>query len=147
MKIILLKDVKKLGRKYDVKDVADGYAINSLIPNKTAVPATPAYLKSIEEKKKQTESIKENFKKSIENAIKNLKEGKLVIIGKVNDKGSLFAAIHDTQIIDTFKKETGITIEPNFLQIEKPIKEVGEHQIILDIDGIKYKLKIEIKSN
>lgn len=146
MKVILLKDVKKLGRKYDIKDVADGYALNSLIPQKIAVPATSAYLKSIEEKKKQILINKDEFKKTLENAISKLPEGKFYITGKVNEKGSLFAGIHKEQIIDLFKKETGVTLEPEYFDLEKPIKEVGEHQINLEVEKQKYKLKIVIKS-
>jgi len=145
MKVILLKDVKKLGRKYDIKDVADGYALNSLIPQKIAVPATSAYLKSIEEKKKQISITKDGFKKSLENAINKLPDNKLYISGKVNEKGALFAGIHEEQIIDIFKKETGITLDTEYFDLEKPIKEIGEHQINLNIEGEKYKLKIVVR--
>src|ERR1035437_9307511 len=127
MKIILLKDVKKIGRKYDVKEVADGYAINSLIPNSIAVPATSSYLKMVEAKKKQDGLMKEGFKKAFEYALTKLPDGKLHIGGKVNEKGHLFAAIHEDQIIAEFKKETGVVLSPEHFSLEKPLKEVGEH--------------------
>ncbi|MFH1454941.1 MAG: 50S ribosomal protein L9 [bacterium] len=145
MKIILLRDVKKIGRKYDVKDVADGYALNSLIPNGIAVPATPNYLKGIEAKKKQDVLLKEDFKKAFEYAVTKLPDGKLHIAGKVNEKGHLFAGIHEDQIISEFKKETGILLDPEHFNLEKPLKEVGEHTIELKVEGEIYKLKVVVK--
>jgi large subunit ribosomal protein L9 len=145
MKIILLKDVKKIGRKYEIKDVADGYALNSLIPNDIAVPATSSYVKMIEAKKKQDVLLKEDFKKAFEYAITKLPEGKLHIEGKVNEKGHLFAGIHEDQIINEFKKETGVILSPEHFNLEKPLKEIGEHELDLKVEGNEYKLKIIIK--
>jgi len=145
MKIILLKDVKKIGKKYEVKEVADGYALNSLIPNDIAVPATHSYLKLIEAKKKQRALMKEDFKKAFEYAISKLPGGKLHISGKVNEKGHLFAGIHEDQIIAEFKKETGVILCSEHFEMEKPIKEIGEHTMDLKIEGDKYKLNIVIK--
>lgn len=147
MKIILLKDVKKIGRKYDVKEVADGFAINSLIPGKMAVPATPNYLKVVEEKKKQDVVSKEQFKKAFEYAVTKLPDGMLHIGGKVNDKGHLFAGINKTQIIDEFKKETGVELSNDHFEMEKSLKEVGEHVFDVKIEDQKYKLKVFIKAD
>lgn len=146
MKIILLKDVKKIGRKYDIKDVADGYAINSLIPAKIAVPATANFLKTIEERKRQDALMKEEFKKAFEYALTKLPDGKLHISGKVNEKGHLFAGITKTQIIDEFKKETSVELSSEHFELEKSIKDVGEHTINVEIEGQKYKLVVLVKS-
>ena len=145
MKIILLKDVKKIGKKYEIKEVADGYALNSLIPNDIAVPATSGYVKMVEAKKKQDVLLKEDFKKAFEFAISKLPDGKLHIGGKVNEKGHLFAGIHEDQIIAEFKKETGVILSPEHFNLEKPIKEIGEHTVKLKIEGDEYKLIIVIK--
>ena len=145
MKIILLKDVKKLGRKYEIKDVADGYALNSLIPNNIAVPATHSYLKLVEAKKKQSALMKEDFKKAFEFAVSKLPEGKLHVGGKVNEKGHLFAGIHEDQIIEEFKKETGVILCSEHFSLEKPLKELGEHTIDLKVEGETYKLKVVVK--
>ena len=144
MKIILLKDVKKIGKKYEIKEVADGYALNSLIPNNIAVPATASYLKVIESKKKQDSIMKEEFKKAFEYAVAKLPDGKLHISGKVNEKGHLFAGIHEDQIIAEFKKETGVILSTEHFDLEKPLKEIGEHILDLKVEGKEYKLKIII---
>ena len=135
MKIILLKDVRKLGKKYEIKDVADGYALNSLIPSDIAVPATHSYLKLIEAKKKQSALMKEDFKKAFEFAVTKLAQGKLHIKGKVNEKGHLFAGIHADQIIEEFKKETGVILCSEHFELEKPLKETGDHVIELKVEG------------
>ena len=145
MKIILLKDVKKLGRKYEIKDVADGYALNSLIPNDVAVPATHSYMKLVEAKKKQSALMKEDFKKAFEFAVAKLPDGKLHIGGKVNEKGHLFAGIHADQIIEEFKKEIGVILCAEHFEMEKPLKEIGEHVIDLKVEGAEYKLKLIVK--
>ena len=145
MKIILLKDVKKIGKKYEIKNVADGYALNSLIPNDIAVPATSSYIKMVEAKKKQSALMKEDFKKAFEYAVSKLSEDKLHLSGKVNEKGHLFAGIHADQIIEEFKKETGVILCAEHFEMEKPLKELGEHIIPLKIEGDEYKLKVVVK--
>jgi large subunit ribosomal protein L9 len=145
MKIILLKDVKKIGKKYEIKEVANGYALNSLIPNDIAVPATHSYMKMVEAKKKQSALMKEDFKKAYEYAVAKLPDGKLHISGKVNEKGHLFAGVHPEQIIEEFKKETGVILCAEHFEMEKPLKEIGEHTIDLKIEGDEYKLKIIVK--
>ncbi len=147
MKIILLKDTRKIGRKYEIKEVADGYALNSLIPQGAAVPATPNYLKSIEERKKHDGMMKEEFKKTFEYAVSKLPGGMLHIARKVNEKGHLFAGLHKEDIIENFKKETGIELPYEHLFLDTPIKEVGEHTVAINIDGAKYDLKVSVKAS
>ncbi len=146
MKIILLKDVKKIGKKFDVKDAAEGYALNYLIPNGFAVPATPSYTKMIEEKKKQDALLKESFKSAFEYALSELPEGKLQIKGKANDKGHLFAGITKTQVIEEFKKQTGVTLSDEHFDLEKSLKELGEHTLDVKVEDKEYKLKINISA-
>lgn len=146
MKIILLKDAKKIGKKYEMKEVADGYAINSLIPSGMAVPATSSYIKFVEAKKKQDGVMKEEFKKAFEYALTKLPNGKLHISGKVNDKGHLFAGIQKDQIIEEFKKETGMMLSDEHFELEKPLKEIGEHIIEIKIEDQTYKLVVFVKA-
>lgn len=146
MKIILIKDVRKVGRKFEIKEVADGYAINSLIPSGMALPATPGNVKSVEAKKTKDLSSQKDFEAVFEKAVSSLKDGKLHISGKVNDKGHLFAGIHKEQIIEEFKKKTGIEIPADSLELEKPLKEIGEHEVSLKINGKNYKIKVLINA-
>jgi large subunit ribosomal protein L9 len=146
MKIILIKDIKKVGRKFEVKDVADGYAINSLIPSGAALPATPGNIKSVEVRKAKDTLLKKEFATALEYAVSKLKDGKLQISGKVNEKGHLFAGIHKEQIIQDFKNETSVELPAEAFELDKPLKEVGEHEVSLKVDGKIYKIKVLVKA-
>jgi len=135
MRVIFLKDVPRVGKKYDVKDVNDGYAMNFLLPRKLAEAATPKAIAELEQKKKNIQIEKEI---QTELLLKNLEEikGKVVTMrGKANEKGSLFQAIHAKEIVDAMASEHHIQIALNCIALDKPIKETGEHEIKIEIPG------------
>jgi len=146
MKIILLKDVKKIGKKYDVKDVADGFALNMLIPGRLAIPATPGNVNMIETKKKGDMLENAKTEAEVQKALNEIKGISIEIKGKVNDKGHLFAGIHKEQISLEVKKQKGVTILAEHLVMEKPIKEVGEHAITVKIGDREVAFKLVIKA-
>jgi len=145
MKIILLRDVKGLGRKYDIKEAKDGHALNLLIPQGLAVHATDKNVKEVDLKKRtdlEHRKIQEDL------LIMNLKElsgAKIEMTEKANDKGHLFAGIHKEQIIPEIKKQTRIDMLPEFLILEKPIKEIGEHEISVKVADKTVKFKLVVK--
>ncbi|MCX6717577.1 MAG: 50S ribosomal protein L9 [Candidatus Taylorbacteria bacterium] len=145
MKIILIKDTKKVGRKYEVKDVADGFALNSLIPGKFAIPATASNLKIIESKKLGDLSISKNLSEAVLKVTEKLPSGKLVIEGKVNELGHLFAGIHEEKIAEEFQKVTGLEIAENSILIDKAIKGVGEYKIKIKVGDKTIDLLVEVK--
>ena len=131
MKIILLKDVEKLGKKGEVKSVADGYARNFLIPNKLAALATKSELAKLEEQKKiETEKAEEELKfyQEIANQIDGLE---LEILVKVSEEGKLFGAVTASQIAEKLK-EKNFKIKKEQIKLEKPIKEIGEHEATIE---------------
>jgi large subunit ribosomal protein L9 len=146
MKIILLKDVKKIGKKYDTKEVADGYALNMLFPNGLAIPATASNVKMIESKKKG--DMLENAKNEAElqKALNEIKGISIEMTGKVNDKGHLFAGIHKEAIIQAIKNQKGINISHDHLILEKPIKEIGDHAITVKVQNREVTFKLIIKT-
>src|SRR5690349_2144781 len=123
MKIILLKDVPKIGRKNDVKDVADGYALNFIIPRGLGMKATPADLKRLE----TTQSVKDTEKRLQEDLLKksldDLSAITITIKEKANDKGHLFEGIHKERLAKEIEKISHITIDPNYIELNKPLKE------------------------
>ena len=146
MKIILLRDVKGLGRKYDVKEAKDGHALNLLIPQGLAVHATDKNVREVDIKKRtdlEHRKIQEGL------LIMNLKElsgAKIEMSEKANEKGHLFAGIHKEQIIPEIKNQTRIDMLPEFLILEKPIKEVGEHEISAKVADKTVKFKLVVKA-
>jgi large subunit ribosomal protein L9 len=146
MKVILIKDVKKIGKKYDIKDVADGHALNMLIPNGLAIPATSGNLNMIETKKKGDMLETAKTEAEIQKALNDIKGISIEMTGKVNDKGHLFAGIHKTEILEAVKKQKGINITAEHVILEKPIKEVGEQAIKVKVGDREASFKLIIKA-
>ena len=129
MKIILSQDITGIGRKGEVKNVSDGYARNFLLPNKFGQIATPSAIASAEKLKKQTEQDREVQKDIMEKNIKGLNGLKVQLKAKANEKGHLFSIIHPDEISKILKEEHHLDIPSKFIEIEKSIKELGEHTI------------------
>lgn len=129
MKVVLLKDVAGVGRKNEIKNVADGYALNLLIPKKLAVAGTASAMAHAERLQSE-EAVERKIQEDL--LFKNLSSVEGVTIevsGKANEQGHLFASIHPDRIAAELKKQKGIDILPEFIQLEKAVKEVGEHKI------------------
>ena len=145
MKVIFLQDVPRAGKRYDIKDVSDGYAINFLFPKKLAQPATKKTIAELERKKKTIEIEKEV---QMDLLMKNLEEikGKVVHIKtKADDKGHLFSGIHKKEIIEAMQTEHHAEISEEFITLEKPIKEVGEFDIQIEIKDKKSSFKLVVE--
>lgn len=138
MKIVLLKDIHGLGKKYDTVTVADGFALNNLIPKKQAEFATDAVVARYEKIK---EAEGEHIKMKEEEVIKNLDAitSKVYEVkAKANEQGHLFAALHKEQIADI------LNIDANFVVMDKNIKEVGEHEVTLKVRDIEKVVKVTV---
>lgn len=146
MKVILLKDVPKVGKKYDIKNVAEGYALNLLIPKGLAQIATPQAEKNIEsmkskdmvEKKVQGELLLKNLE-VIKTLVLNIKE-------KANDKGHLFAGITKERLVEEIIKTARLNLDVDSIKLDKPIKEVGEHEVPVEVLGKSAKFKVIIEA-
>ena len=129
MKVILLKDVSGVGRKYDVKDLKSGYALNFLIPNGNATAATPDALKRVQAAKTKLDAERKVREDLMVKNIKDLDGVTVTVSGKANDKGHLFAGLHREAIVAELLKQTQLQVDPSFIQIAQPIKEVGTHPV------------------
>lgn len=146
MKIILLKDVSKVGRKYDIKNVADGYALNMLIPRGLAKVATPDAVKKVElakandltQKNIQEELLVKNLE-IIKNLTLNVKE-------KANDNGHLFAGVTKEMLAKEILKSTRLNIAPEYIKLDKPIKETGEHKLTVEALGKRAEFTVNIQA-
>jgi len=140
MKVVLLQDIKKLGRKYDIKNVSDGYAKNFLIPRGLAETATAARTKDIEIRTRNKEEKDEKQKSLVEALSEELTRHPLEFKVKTGKKGELYASIGGKEIEVEFKKK-GIDVK---VALEKPFKTLGEHQTEIDL-GFGKKKKIEVR--
>jgi len=145
MQVFFLQDVPRVGKKYDIKEVNNGYAMNFLIPRKLAELATPKTIAELEKRKKNIEIEREVQEDLL---MKNLEEikGKVITIKvKADEKGHLFSKIHTKEIAEEMKKQNHADISEEFIVLEKPIKEVGEHEIPIEIKGKKSSFKLVIE--
>ncbi len=141
MKVILLKDVDGLGKKYEIKEVKNGHARNFLLPEKLARAATKQGLKWLADQKDVIDKeVEEDLKK--EQALASSLDGlELNIPVKVGDEGQLFESINSQKIIDKLK-ELGIEVKKSQVKLESPIKETGEFPISIILN---HNLEAEVK--
>jgi large subunit ribosomal protein L9 len=144
MKVILLKDVAKMGRKNSVVDVPDGYALNQLIPKKLAEAATPVNLKKLANIQVTSKVTTSNQQKRFEESVALLLASPLVITtAQVNDQGHLFMAIHVNDVIAA-AAQRGAILEPKEVVIEQTIKSLGVHSVTLKQGGTTTVCAVEI---
>lgn len=130
MKVILLRDVAKIGRRSEIVELPDGYALNQLIPKKWAQPATPENLKKIANTQANTQAHDEAQSVAFVEAVKKLSEQPLQIECDANEQGHLFKAVHEQDIF-TAAGARGIALDKSMITIEKPIKSLGQHEVTL----------------
>lgn len=145
MKIILLKDIPKVGKKFETKDISDGYAVNMLIPRGLALAATPDVVKRIAIERSKEEGERKLHDDLFLKNIKDLEGVTITITGKASEKGHLFAGLHREAVAEALLNQTRLQINPSFIQIEHPIKEIGEYMIEVKGAGksVKFKMVIE----
>lgn len=143
MRVILLQDIENLGKKYDVKEVKDGYARNFLIPKGLAKPATEEVFKWLEVQKEiEAKRAEEELKKAQElaTAIDGQEVVIQVKIGKERDQ--LFESITSQKISERLK-EMGFEIKKDQIDLSEPIKELGEFPVKIKFS---HNLEAEIRA-
>ncbi len=146
MKVILINDVPKLGKKHDVKDVSNGHALNLLLPQGLAIAATPQALKRAIVEKAKTEGERKVHEELLMQNLKSLEDVSITISGKANEKGHLFAGLHREAIAKELAAQAHVQIDPSFIQLDEPIKTVGEHEIEIKVAGNSAKFKVVIQA-
>lgn len=146
MKVIFLKDVPRVGKRHEIKEVNDGYALNFLLPNKLAEKATDKAIANLELRQKEVKVQREIQDELLQKNLDEIKDKVITIQGKANEKGSLFSAIHKKEILEAMKKEHRAEINEDFIILEKPIKEVGEFEIPIKIKDKKSSFKLVVKA-
>ncbi len=127
MKVLLLKDVYKLGRAGDVKKVADGFGRNYLLPQGLGVLATPGALKHVEYIRRTSAVQREKLNQELGSVAERLEGLKLVFPAKAGETGKLYGSITTAMMAEAILKETGTTIDRRQLD-SQPIKTLGVHK-------------------
>lgn len=145
MKVILLKDIAKVGKRFDTKEVSDCYGLNYLIPNGLAEPATAKTLKRIEEEKNREATERAIREKLLLKNVEDLDDKRIELNRKANEKGHLFAAVNEGDLVEEIKKQTGLDINPQHILLKEHLKEVGEHEV--EVRGGEKTAKMKVVIN
>ena len=128
MRVILLQDIENLGKKYEIKEVKNGYARNFLIPKGLAKLATEEALKWVEIQKEIEEKKAEEVLKGIQDLASQIDGTEVMITVKIGEKGQLFEKITSQKISEKLK-ELGFEINKNQIDLAQPIEELGEFPV------------------
>lgn len=129
MRVILLKDIKGIGRSHEAVEAKDGHALNYLIPGKFAIPATPSALKEAQLRRKKATDRTALDAVLLAQNIASLAEARIVIKAKANEKGHLYNAVGESEIVQAAKEQARIDLPEDVIKLEKPIKELGTFDI------------------
>lgn len=130
MKVILLDDVAKLGRRGEVRDVSDGYARNFLLPKKLALTATPGNLKGLDHIKKQQEAKADRIKTDADGLRERIEALRYEERRQASEEGKLFGSVTAQDVVD-FLGRHGIKMERRRVHLDEPIKALGENAVVI----------------
>lgn len=140
MKVILLKDVRGVGQHSEIKNVADGYAINFLFPQKLAEPATEEKIKQIEAHKKVQEEARQKEEAVLDQKVQSLRSKTVTINARATEKGGLFKSIATKDVIKAIEAEHAVQLPEETISFSEPIKTVGEHIVLLSSKNVKVEM-------
>jgi len=141
MRVILLQDIENIGKKFEVKDVKDGYARNFLIPKGLAKIATKEVLEELEAQKEIEEKKAEQELKKIQEVASSIDRLEVIIPVKIGEEGQLFEKINNQKIYEKLK-ESGFEIEKSKIILPAPIEELGEYPVKIRFE---HNLEAEIR--
>lgn len=128
MKVILMTDVPALGQRGETREVAAGYARNFLLPRKLAVPATPANLKNVEHLKRQRAKEEHRALESAKATAARIDALTLAVRARASEDGRLYGSVSAQDVVEFLEKHQ-VPVEKRRVQLEEPIKAVGEYQV------------------
>ncbi|MDR1069448.1 MAG: 50S ribosomal protein L9 [Gracilibacteraceae bacterium] len=147
MKIILTRDVKDLGKKGDLCDVADGYGRNFLLPRKLAIPATEGNRQDLAHKIKKEDERRAREQEEAEALAARLGEIVLVLKVKTGSAGRLFGAVTNKEIADTLAERHGVRVDRRKIETGEPLKTVGGYTAAIKLhSAVTASLRIEIEA-
>lgn len=145
MKVILTSDVKAIGERDQIVNVAEGYARNYLFPRNLAVPADAKHMAELQKKRGVVEAKSEKALGESKDLAQQINEAKIIIKAKVGTGTKLYGSITHGDIAEALEKQAGIKIDKHKVEVEEPIKTLGEFEVPIRLhkDAIGH-LKIEV---
>lgn len=147
MQVILLKDVKGIGKAGEVAKVSDGYARNLLLPKKLAMEATPSNLNLLKRKKQEIEAQREVDLNRAEVLKEQIEKTTITLKTKAGEGGRLFGAITSKDIADVLENEHKIIIDKKKIVLDSPIKQVGLAEVEVKLfPGVSAVCKVNVEA-
>ena len=129
MKIILLQDVKKLGKKGEIIEASDGYARNYILPQKLGVEANNKNLNDLKLQKKNEEKIARQLLEEAEALAEEIGKKPVVVSMKAGEGGKVFGSVSSNEIAAAMKAQNGQDIDKKKIQLNEPIRSFGTHEV------------------
>ena len=146
MKVILLEDVKALGKKGAIVNVSDGYARNMILPKKLGVEATPKNLNDLKLQKANAEKVAQENLESAQAFAKDLETKEIILTLKVGEGGRTFGSVSSKEISEAAKVQLGLDIDKKKLQLPSPIRNLGVTQVPVKLHPkVTVSMKVWIK--
>ena len=129
MKIILLEDVKSLGKKGEIIEANDGYARNYILPKKLGVEATAKNLNDLKLQKNNEAKIAREQLEAAQSLVKDLETKEVVVRIKAGEGGRTFGSVSTKEIAAAFKDQCGVEVDKKKIQLEEAIKSLGVYKV------------------
>ena len=147
MKVIFLHDIGGKGKRNDIKDVPDGYALNFLIPNGHAVHATTEKIKAIQSKLAVEKRAHEERENKAVQGLERLRGASVRILARANASGGLYREITPDMIVTAIVSSFGVHVPLADIQISDPIKKVGHHTVHVVHAGQTTDVRVNVEKN
>jgi large subunit ribosomal protein L9 len=135
MKVIFVKDVGGVGRRDEIKEVSDGYAMNSLIPQGKAVQATPERIAALEKKKSAEQQAHASAEQQAAANAKKLHGKIITIFAKGNEQRHLYKQIAPSDIVAAIAREHGVQLDAHQVASVEHIKTFGDFEVVANLHG------------
>jgi large subunit ribosomal protein L9 len=129
MKVILLEDVKSLGKKGEIVNVSDGYARNAIFPKKLGVEATPKALNDLKLQNKHADKVAQEQYEAAQKLAEELKDKKVTLKMKAGEGGRAFGSVSTKEIAAAAKEQLGLELDKKKMQLAEPIKSFGVTEV------------------
>ncbi len=148
MKIILLQDIKSLGKKGDIVEVNDGYARNYIFPKKLGAEANGKNLNDLKLQKAKEEKIAREQLETAENFAKEMATKEVIVTIKGGEGGRVFGSISSKEIAQAAKTQCGMEIDKKKIQLSEPIKNFGVYEVAVKLHPkVTGKLKVKVQED
>lgn len=133
MKVILLADVKGVGKKQEIVNVSDGYARNFLFPRKLATDATPGAAKELEKKQAAERARETERRMTAEKKASSLRGKVITVVAKCGSQGRLYGSVTGAEIAEALKAQHGVDVDKRKIDLAEPIRAVGETDVVIKL--------------